>query len=96
MSALVQGVRNFWRFRKEVWSYRGWDYAYSYRLFVRAIELQAEYIDHHKRHVTHEVDVAGIKSAMRAWERYSEEDGTLEDWEEFHAILRVESLGWWD
>jgi len=33
---------NFWRFRKEIFNFRSWDYTYNFELFIKSLEFTAD------------------------------------------------------
>lgn len=42
---LSRGLKNFWFFRKEIWSFRPWDYNYQLDLLKRSLEPLADCIE---------------------------------------------------
>lgn len=42
---LLRGLKNFWFFRKEIWSFRPWDYTYQLDLLKRSLEPLADCIE---------------------------------------------------
>ena len=38
-------LKNFWRFRRELWEFRNWDSSYSLRMFMRGIELNTKCLE---------------------------------------------------
>lgn len=42
---LKYGILNFWKFRKEIWRFRSWDYGFNVDLFARSIELTCDTIE---------------------------------------------------
>lgn len=38
-------IKNFWRFRKELWEFYPWDYRYNLSLFKRSLEITANNIE---------------------------------------------------
>ena len=92
------GIRNLVLFFPAVWNYRGWDYQYSYELFMRALDLQRKHISECRNHTEWERDVASIDVVLEHW-RVFEEDGDLEDdgvWDLMHDHLKRNARGWWD
>lgn len=107
---VLYGIRNLWWFRRELWGWRGWDFEYSYNLFVRALEGQAQHERHYGHHVTSQSDAKDIDAAVAAYRRfvdgpdvglgpgfakeYIAEEQRL--WEAFHSLLVQNARGWWD
>lgn len=105
-------LQNFWHFRSVIWRWRGWDFAYSYDLFVRALELQALHIKRCQNHEDWPVDVAQLRKVVAAWAEFQDADldrhdkfpKSVEDhmadeqrcWDEFHDMCKEHGRGWWD
>jgi hypothetical protein len=45
---------NFWRFRKEIYNFRNYDYVYNMQLFTKSLEFTAKQIGTHKHYKSHE------------------------------------------
>lgn len=54
-------VRNIWRFRKELYEYRRFDWRYNIAMFRRGLELEADYIEKHGL----EVEVSRLKKVEK-------------------------------
>ena len=112
MRSVWNGLRNFWHFRRVIWRWRGWDFEYSYELFIRALGLQANATERYPNHVESETTVAQIRDAVAAWEEFKDDDMLRYDkflgdvkahidddqrcWELFHDICKEHGRGWWD
>lgn len=44
-------IENLWFFRKELWSFRSWDYTFNLDLFRRSLEKTSNTIEHHGQEV---------------------------------------------
>jgi hypothetical protein len=42
---LLRGLKNFWFFRKQIWSFRPWDYTYQLDLLKRSLEPLGDCIE---------------------------------------------------
>ncbi len=52
---------NFWFFRKELWSFRSWDYTFNLSLFRRSLEKTVDTIEFYG----HEVDESRMKKVQK-------------------------------
>ncbi|GAG43763.1 unnamed protein product, partial [marine sediment metagenome] len=99
MKNLWRGIRNLVLFFPVVWRYRGWDWHYSYVLFMRALELQRNHISECQNHTEWERDVASIDLALARWRVFDNADVWDEEnrvWDLLHDHLKRNARGWWD
>ena len=97
---ILHGVLNFWRFRREVWNWRGYSWEYDYDLFMRGLELTAEHIADHKRHTCWQESVTEIEITLNMYRDFLQYDYPPEDeatrWGLLHDSLKRNAQGWWD
>lgn len=68
---LIQGLKNFWRFKKVIWRFRWWDYGFSDDLTNEAYKVMAE--NWHKSHyVGFEKDEKELKIIVELFKRMKE------------------------
>lgn len=85
---LVQGLKNFWHFKKVIWRHRWWDYSYTDDLVEEAYKIMAE--NWHKNHyVGGDKDEKELKHIVGLFKKKREIDTfTVDDDEE--DIIRKE------
>jgi len=90
------GVRNLWRFLPVVWRWRGWDYEYSYELFMVGLHHLANDIARHGSYEGLQGDVEEMCRALELWHQHTvyeyPEPGA---WEELHDHMKENARGWW-
>ena len=93
------GVSNLTRFAPIIWKWRGWDYEYSYRVFLFSLGQTALGIDKYRNHENWMRDVEGINKLLGLWKQYIDAI-EIEDedraWKRFHHHLEKEGRTWWD
>lgn len=102
------GLRNLVLFLPIVWRWRGWDFQYSYEVFMHALKLQGQHLEKYHIHEDWKVDVAAINHTLDLWERFYDNElwitGTVvqasnaeeEAWRDLHTHLREHARNWWD
>ena len=100
MRNFIRGITNLWKFLPVVWRWRGWDYVYTYELFVRGLELQAEHIGKHQNHTDWKKCSKEIREAVGYWRVFTGLDAQpeLKDnaWRLFHNLIKRRGMAWWD
>lgn len=76
-----RGIGNFWKFRKEIYKFRSWDYEHNMELFIKSLKITAENIKKNKSHVGWEEQVANIYKFIELYNNHTNVDLKLdEDW----------------
>lgn len=70
---MLNFVKNIWRFRKELWKFKTWDYRFNIDLFVRSLELLKDGIIHYQNHINYKQDVKNINKCIRMIKRRESE-----------------------
>lgn len=78
------GIVNFWRFRKEVYNFRNWDYDYNMNLFLKSLEITADGIEKEKAHENYQKYVKDIRSFISDYKNY---DDTEIHYPEYDEVL---------
>ena len=48
-SDTIKFVRNIWRFRKELWNFRAFDFAYNVQMLCRSLEITRDFLSDDKK-----------------------------------------------
>ena len=94
------GIENLWRFRREIWTFRPWDWSYNHRLLMRSLEITQANIERNKNHTTWAESVAEIQAARDTFREF--EEGDHKNWAEENAawerhwIALGKLRNWWD
>ena len=88
-------VRNAWRYRKQLWRFRTWDWEHNYEFFFDTLRDTQDHIAADKHHERWQKDVREINVVLARWEQYQ---AALDQWDGEHAtvncLLDVEERAW--
>lgn len=84
---VVTGFVNLWLFRKVIWNFRGWDYAYTLEVWIKTLELQEKDIRSCTFMESNERDANNIKTARLLLQRVLDRNN-LEATDVFYESLK--------
>lgn len=80
-------LKNVWFFRRELWAYRPWDFAFAYRMLNRAVFGMKEVFESDVVHADMDLRVGEIENLLAWWERYEENGGMLDEWSNKYVTI---------
>jgi len=101
-------IRNVWRYRKQLWRFRTWDWEHNYRLFFESLRDTRDSVARSRNHEAWQRDVRAINAVLARWEQYETAIDRLGDdpvawlteeeyaWARIHRILEHHARCWWD
>jgi hypothetical protein len=81
------GLVNLWLFRKVIWNFRGWDYAYTLQIWIKTLELQEKDIRSCTFMESNEKDASNIRTARLLLQRVMDRNEHHKD-EDLYDFLK--------